>query len=201
MNLIQPLLRGAPPASLALALCLCLGAAAPRAAAAAAPRTTVSLDWTEYAPLCNTVLTVGVNYCGPDPYPPVFRLQVGTLTVWPGHWSLTLALKNLTRSPLSFSGGFELCELPQLQTTRTDCMPASAALRPLAKLAGGATWQTTAQGRGAVLAHHWIRVLLPGVTGAFGSPTGGVISWLTVHAYWFGPGAHSIARYNGDGYG
>jgi hypothetical protein len=200
MNVIQPLLRGAPRAVIALALGLCIGAAAvPRAAAAPPASTAVKLGWTEYAPLCNTTLTVGVTYCGPDPYPAVFRLQVGTLTVASGHWSLTLAVKNLTRSPLSFSGRVELCVLPQLQTTRTDCMPASAASRPLARLAPGATWQATERGSGFVVAGHWIRVMLPGVTGSFVSPTGGVIAWLTVHAYWFGPGGHSVTRYNGDG--
>ena len=36
-------------------------------------------------------------------------------------------------------------------------------------------------------------VLLPGVMGSFSSPTGGVIAWLTVHAYHFVAGGRSVA--------
>ena len=68
-----------------------------------------------------------------------------------------------------------------------------------ATLAGGAGWGATETGQGTIPAGRWLRVLLPGVTGAFTSPTGGVISWLTVHVYHFIPGGHSVAHYNGVG--
>jgi len=160
---------------------------------------TVRLDWTEYAPLCNTISSIGVTNCGPVHYPPVFRLTVSTLTVKGEDWSLRLALTNLAATPLSFSGPFELCQLTQLTTVRTECTAASDSSPRPAKLAPRATWQATEQGRGHIVTGRWLRVLLPGVTGSFSSPTGGVIAWLTVHAYLFEPGGHSVARYNGNG--
>jgi hypothetical protein len=174
---------------------LALGASAahPRAAAA----TTAQLHWTEYAPLCNTVASVGVTTCGPDPFAPVFRLRVSTLSVSADRWSLGVSLTNLTASPLFFSGSFELCVLAEVTTTRTDCRPASAASPRPRTLAAGATWQGTERGEADLTSGYWIRVLLPGVTGSFSSPTGGVIAWLTVHAYHFVPGGRSVARYNG----
>lgn len=78
-------------------------------------------------------------------------------------------------------------------------MPDAASSPRPSTLAPGATWQATVRGHGRVFAGRWLRVLLPGVTGSFSSPTGGVIAWLTVHAYLYGPDGHSVARYNGTG--
>ena len=203
MHLIQPLARGVPLGLVSLALGLSAAAVSTAASAAGARAparaTTVRLDWTEYAPLCNTVSSIGVPGCGADPYPAVFRLRVTTLSVIGNTWSLGLSLTNLIKTPLSFRGPLELCLLYKLSTTRTDCMPASTTSRPLVTLAPGATWQALEEGRGKVPNGRWIRVLLPGTMGSFTSRTGGVISWLSVHAYHFTPGGSSVARYNGDG--
>jgi len=171
-----------------------------RAGVTAAPRIgarTVQLRWTEYAPLCNTVATVGVPSCGPDPFAPVFRLRVSTLRVAADRWSLGVSLTNLSGVTLSFSGRFQLCVLAEVTTTRTDCRPASADSPRPGALAPGATWAGTERGAADITSGYWIRLLLPGVTGSFDSPTGGVIAWLSVHAYHLVPGGRSVARYNG----
>jgi hypothetical protein len=194
MSVIARALRTTP--AVAAAALLAAGAAA---AAKPLPVATMArLHWTEYAPLCNTVATIGVTTCGPDRFAPVFRLGVNTLRVSADRWRLGVALTNLTAAPLSFSGRFELCVLAEVTTTRTDCRAASASSPRPRTLAAGATWEGTEHGEADIAAGYWIRVLLPGVTGTFSSPTGGVIAWLTVHAYHLVPGGGSVARYNGS---
>jgi hypothetical protein len=203
LDVIPPSLRSAVAAALGLLAALCVvgptaSSGAP-VAVDAASSATAHLDWTEYAPLCNSVSNVGVPNCTEQPYPAVFRLHVGTLTAGDGRWSVGVSLRNLTKGTLAFSGRFKLCILTTEATPRTECLAASASARRLTTLAGGAGWGATETGQGTIPAGRWLRVLLPGVTGAFTSPTGGVISWLTVHVYHFIPGGHSVAHYNGVG--
>src|SRR5579859_7068633 len=127
-------------------------------AAARAPAATIAqLHWTEYAPLCNTVATVGVTSCGPDPFAPVFRLRVSTLSVSADRWTLGVSLTNLTAAPLSWSGRFELCVLAEVTTTRTDCRPASPASPRPRTLAAGETWQGVERGEADITNGYWIR--------------------------------------------
>jgi hypothetical protein len=70
---------------------------------------------------------------------------------------------------------------------------------PLVVLRPGAIWRTTTQGKGKIVAGQWIRFLLPTVQGSFASPTGGVIAWMTVYAYRYGPGGYSVASAIGTG--
>jgi hypothetical protein len=168
------------------------------APAAAASR--IALGWNEVAPLCNRVSNVGVSGCAGARYPAAFRLRVATLSVQSNTWSVGVSLTNLTRKPLTFTGGpIRLCLFPSAKSPRARCLPTPAVPRPLVRLSPGRTWRLTQQGTGRIRAGQWIRFRFPTVQGSFTSPTGNVIAWTTVHAYRFGPGGHSVASAIGTG--
>ena len=161
----------------------------------------VILNWTEVAPLCNRVSNVGVSGCAGTRYPAAFRVHVASLSVTGKRWSARVFLTNLTRTTLVIAGTpLKLCLFPTARSVQARCLSAAPTARHgSTALARGRMWEVTARGVGTITNGRWIRFLFPIVTGSFASPTGGVIEWMTVHAYRFGPGGHSVASAIGTG--
>jgi hypothetical protein len=188
--------RLATPTALAAATCAAL-LLLPSASASQV----VILNWAEVAPLCNRVSDVGVSGCAGARYPAAFRVQVTSLSVSGKSWSTRVFLTNLTRKALVVAGTpLKLCLFPSARSAQGRCLAAApTAPRGPTALARGRTWEVTARGVGKIADGRWIRFLLPIVRGSFASPTGGVVEWMTVHAYRFGPGGHSVASAIGTG--
>jgi hypothetical protein len=178
------------------AVTVTLSMLAPFASAADAPP---SLPWVEVAPVCNRISTAGVGDCGSVSYPAVFTLGVGTLVVRANSWSVAFTITNLTDHTLTIAAApIRLCVFTSASSTQSRCLDASQTPAKPMRLPPVKTWEAHATGRGRIAAGEWVRVLLPAVTGSFGSPTGGIVAWMTLHAWKVGTGT-TVMRGIGSG--